>query len=307
MSEETNNTLRQAEAKINIEGILTEKKLEIEPGKDGKNTIKGELSVKISDTNTIRVKVFVTEFTKAGEQNRAWAGMNTVMRNYHSVAEVGLENATKIQIPGGNIRLQTYMGKNGFQEGGITYNASFVKHVDEAKAPYNPHATFEVEGFIRTIVPEVNKEGEETGRLKLNIWVPTYDGIEPMMIYVPEHLAEQVQNTYEPGQTAQFDGELKNNEIVKEQVIHMAIGGDKTKKDYTYVNERVMTGGSYPYEEEKAYSAEAIRIAVANHEAYVEEVKKNGAVAKQAANKSNVANNVSASGRTFGGFNGFKM
>ena len=27
MSEETNNTLRQAEAKINIEGILTEKKL----------------------------------------------------------------------------------------------------------------------------------------------------------------------------------------------------------------------------------------------------------------------------------------
>lgn len=307
MSEETNNTLRQAKAKINIEGILTEKKLEVKPGKDGKNTIQGELSVKTSDTNTVRVGVYVSEFTKDGNQSKAWPGMNTVMRDYHSVAEVGQENATKIQIPNGNIRLQTYMGKKGFQEGAITYNASFVKHVDETKAPYAPHANFEVEGYIKSIVPEVNKEGEETGRLKLNLWVPTYDGIEPMTIFVPEHLAEQVQNLYEPGQTAQIDGELKNNVIVKEQVIHMAIGGDKVERDHTYINERVMTGGSYPYEEEKAYSAEAIKIAVANHEAFVEEIKKNGAAAKQAANKGNVANNVSASGRTFGGFNGFKM
>lgn len=56
----------------------------------------------------------------------------------------------------------------------------------------------------------------------------------------------------------------------------MAIGGDKVKKDYTYVDERVMTGGSYPYEEGKAYSAEAIKIAVANREASIEEMKKNG-------------------------------
>lgn len=307
MSEETNNTLRQAEAKINIEGILTEKKLEVKPGKDGKNTIQGELSIKTSDTNTVKVRVFVTEFTKAGEQNKAWAGMNTVMRDFHSVAEVGLENAMKVQISSGNIRLQTYMGKNGLQEGSVSYGASFVNHVDEAKAPYNPHATFEVEGYVKSIVPEVNKEGEGTGRLKLNLWVPTYDGIEPMTLFVPEHLADQVQDIYEPGQTAQFDGELKNNVIVKEQVIHRAIGGDKTKNDYTYIDERVMTGGSYPYEEEKAYSAEAIKIAVANREASIEEMKKNGAAAKQAANKGNVANNVSTSGRTFGGFNGFKM
>ena len=307
MSEETNNTLRQAEAKINIEGILTEKKLEVKPGKDGKNTIQGELSVKTSDTNTVRVRVYVSEFTKDGNQSKAWPKMNAVMRDYHSVAEVGLENATKVQISSGQIRIQTYMGKNGLQEGFVSYGASFIDHVDEAKAPYNPHATFEVEGYVKSIVPEVNKEGEETGRLKLNLWVPTYDGIEPMTLFVPEHLVDQVQDLYEPGQTAQFDGELKNNVIVKEQVIHMAIGGDKVKKDYTYVDERVMTGGSYPYEEEKAYSAEAIKIAVANREASIEEMKKNGAAAKQAANKGNVANNVSASGRTFGGFNGFKM
>lgn len=307
MSEETNNTLRQAEAKINIEGILTEKKLEMKPGKDGKNTIQGEFSIKTSDTNTVKVRVYVAEFTKDGNQSKAWPGMNTAMKEYHSVAEVGLDNATKMQISSGNIRIQTYMGKNGLQEGAISYGASFVSHVDETKAPYNPHATFEVEGFIKSIVPEVNKEGEETGRLKINLWVPTYDGIEPMTIYVPENLTEQVQDLYEPGQTAQFDGELKNNVIVKEQVIHMAIGGDKVKKDYTYVDERVMTGGSFPYEEEKAYSAEAIKIAVANREASIEEMKKNGAAAKQAANKGNVANNVSASGRTFGGFNGFKM
>ena len=55
------------------------------------------------------------------------------------------------------------MGKNGLQEGAVSYGASFVNHVDEAKAPYNPHATFEVEGYVKSIVPEVNKEGEETG------------------------------------------------------------------------------------------------------------------------------------------------
>lgn len=307
MSEETNNTLRQAEAKINIEGILTEKKLEVKPGKDGKNTIQGELSIKTSDTNTVKVRVFVTEFTKAGDQNKAWAGMNTVMRDFHSVAEVGLENATKVQISNGNIRLQTYMGKNGLQEGSVSYGASFVNHVDEAKAPYNPHATFEVEGYVKSIVPEVNKEGEETGRLKLNLWVPTYDGIEPMTLFVPEDKAEYVQSNYEMGQTVLFKGILCNNVIVKKHVIKMAFGDDTVKKDYSYIDERVVTGGSYPYEEEKAYSAEAINIAIANREASIEEMKKNGAAAKQAANKGNVANNVSASGRTFGGFNGFKM
>lgn len=298
MTEVNKNTLRQAEATINVEGILAEKKLEVHNDANGKECIRGTLTVKIDETNQIVLNVYVGKYTKDGSENRAYAGMETVMREYQSIAEVGEENATKIRCNKGQLQPNTYIDRTGDVKTSVRYSASFVKRVEKRdKNPYEPKAKFEVEGYIAGVVPEM-KNGEETGRSITKLWVPTYSGIEPMDLIIPENLVDTFDSTYELGQTANFIGDLKNNVIVKEQVVQMAFGGEDVKKSYDYVDERVVVKGGYPYEDNLAYDPEAIKVALANRQAELEEKKKKAAEDRQKANKTTATANQSSTGRT---------
>ena len=53
MSEQTATNLRQATAKVNVEGILSEKVLEVKT-EDGVKKIAGHLTIKTSDVNFIK-------------------------------------------------------------------------------------------------------------------------------------------------------------------------------------------------------------------------------------------------------------
>lgn len=258
MAEETRTDLRQADAFVSVEGILSEKKLEMITGQDGHGTIRGSLVVKTNDTNFVTLNVYVNEYTSKGEPNRAFDGMQTVMNEYKSIAEVGEAEATKLTCKRGNLQPNSYIDKTTLNEMvNVRYSASFVTRVEDAK--YDPHATFEVEAFISSIVEEVGKDGEPTGRLKMSTFVPTYRGVEPMTIIVPEELADDVANLFEVNQTAKFYGDLKNNVIIHENVIKLAIGGSKTEVKRDFVNEIVLTGATEPYEEERAYAPETIQ------------------------------------------------
>jgi len=296
MAEENKDVLKQAEATINVEGILSEKKLEKATDSEGKEIIRGTLKIKENDTNFINLNVYVNRFTKDGKENNAYAGMETVMNEYQSIAEVGEEAATRIKCGKGALKPNTFVDKRtGDVRTNVRYDATYVSRVDDL-TKYEPKAKFEVEGYISSVFPEV-KQGEETGRLNVNILVPTYNGIEPMVIVVGEDLASDFEEMYEPGQTARFFGILKNNVVVKEEVIKMALGKSETKKSYDYVDERFLTGAQDPYEEEFAYSTEAIQKAVADREMRLENEKKKVAEAKQNTNKAAVTANVSATGR----------
>ena len=76
MSEATN--LRQADAKLEVVGILSENKLE-EVTKDGKTCIKGDLVIQTGDINFITINVYVNELKEDGTENKTYAGIKTVM------------------------------------------------------------------------------------------------------------------------------------------------------------------------------------------------------------------------------------
>lgn len=260
MTETTRTDLRQADAFVSVEGILSEKKLEMVTNPDGSSTIRGFLVVKTSDVNFVTLNVYVNEKTSKGDPNKAYAGMQTVMNEYKSIAEVGEAEATKLSCNRGNLQPNSYIDRNNYEEmTNVRYSASFVNRVDESKRPYTPHASFEVEAFISSIMEEVDKEGEPTGRLRMMTYVPTYKGVEPMTMIVPSELADDVANLFETNQTARFYGELKNNVIIHENVIKLAIGGSKVETREERVNEILLTGATEPYEEEKAYSLETIQ------------------------------------------------
>lgn len=278
---ETKTNLRQANTKATAVGLLTDKKLEIKTDpKTGEKHIEGTVTVKTSDKNFVTFIVYSKEKKNDKTDNKTYAGLVTVMNEFQSVVDAG-DNADYIRVNG---QLNPYRGQNGNEI--IGYRGSFFNRIRNAKN-IEPEATFEVEMFIQSIVPEMGKDADgemsETGRLKITGWVPTYNGIEPVDLIVPEDLANACEDTYEPGQTVEFYGDIINNSV--EETIEKPVAFGKPKKEVrrTYINELIVTGGSEPYEDEEGdrvpYDKDAINGAIAERNTAIEEAKnkaKNG-------------------------------
>lgn len=274
---ETN--LRQAKTKATAVGLLTDKKLEIKTDpKTGEKHIEGSVTVKTSDKNFVTFNVYSKEKKTDKTENKTYAGLVTVMNEFQSVAEAGDDAADVIRASG---QLNPYRGQNGNEV--VGYRGSFFNRIRN-KADVEPDATFETEMFIQSIVPEMGKDADgdvtETGRLKISGWVPTYNGIEPIDLIVPEELADACEDTYAPGQTAEFYGDIINNSI--EETIEKPVAFGKPKKEVrrTYINELLVTGGSEPYEGDEEtdkdhvpYDKATIQAAIKEREREIEEAK----------------------------------
>jgi hypothetical protein len=263
----TATNLKQSELKVNVEGVVSEIALvkndpnrdskKIEPGVDN---ISGTVTVKTDDTNFIRFMVSVNSKTKAGADNKIYAGIETVMTEYKSIADVGEEEADKVRITNGDLNPFTSRNDGSPQ---IGYKTNFFNRI---KGEYNPHAEFEAEIYISGIVPEMDKDGDETGRILVKGWGVTYSSIEPITLIAPKELADAVESTYEVGQTAKFFGDIINSRVEKITEIPMAIGKPKQKVETSYKNELIITGASEPYDEENAYKADSIKLAIQERE-----------------------------------------
>ena len=277
--------LRQAKAKINTVGIVSEKNLK-EVVEDGVKRIEGSITIKTSDINFIKYNVRVAEKTKSGADNKAYAGIATVMESYKSISEVGEAEADKVRVSGD---INLYRNKASGEEV-VAYKSNFFNRL-RAEDEFAPNAEFDVEVFISSIVPEMDSEGEETGRVLVKGWVPTYDGIEPLVLVAnnEDGVASAIEATYEPGQTVNFWGEAINNRVVITKEIPVAIGKPRVETKTTYKNELLITGASEAYEEgvtpEKPYEAEIIKAAIQERTNKIEEEKNKESKAKATTQK----------------------
>lgn len=265
---ETN--LRQAETKVVTVGVVTEKTLKYETDKQG-GLIKGTVTVKTDDKNFVQWSVFCRDKKKDGTVNNTFDGIKTVMEEYKSVADVGADEADRVRVVGS---LNPFRGQNGQEYMG--YRASFFTRINGRKDEFMPEATFDTEMFIERLVPETNTDGEETGRLKIKGWMPTYNGIEPIELIADADVASEVENVYEAGQTVEFTGNIVNNRIVTVTEKQGAFGKPKKEIKTQFVNELVVDWGSEPYEDEEGegahvpYKAEVINAAIAERNAQME-------------------------------------
>ena len=297
------NVLKQAEAIFEVIGIISEMNLKVNTDTEGKEYIGGTVKIKTDETNTVVTDVKVNKVTKDGKENKTYDGWLRRMAEYKSIADVGVDEATIVHIKKGQLRPNKYINKEtGREVQGVRYSANFMNKVDrtyteDGKLDITFKAEFHVTGYIQSIIDEFNKE-EETGRLILNLQVPTFNSIEPLKLIVPENLADAVKDMWEMGATVDVDGKIINRAIVTEKVIKRAIGDDLHETSTEYVNELLMTGGSEAYEEEFAYKEEAIRKAMADKQIALDEAKaKVEEAKKKGKNNSAVPKNTTTTGR----------
>jgi hypothetical protein len=143
-------------------------------------------------------------------------------------------------------------------------------------------AEFEVEVYIASITSEMNGE-EETGRIVVTGWVPTYNGIEQIKLVATDDVADAVESMFTPRQTVRFFGDIINNRIEKVIEIPVAIGKPRKKITTTYKNDLVITGASAPYEEDdaiKPYVSDVINAAIQERKNRIEEKRNNSTTTK---------------------------
>ncbi len=249
MDNETKTNLRQSENKLEIVGTLAE--MDIHEGKDqnGKPTLEGFIVVKVAELNQVRLNIRVQAEKKDGSSNPAFENISKFRLDAHSIAEVGEENASRVQTNAG--QLNPY---HSTQSGNdvLGYRTSFVGLYKGSDEEFEPKAEASVELFVQGVVPEMDKQGEETGRALIKGILSTFNGVEPVTIIATEDggVADAVLGgEIEVGETYEFFADVVNNRVEKTKTIPVKLGKPKIEKTVSYTNELIFTGCSDPYEE----------------------------------------------------------
>jgi len=276
---ENQTILREAENKVVLEGTLLE--VRHNEWKSG-NGLNIELDIEVAENEVHTITGMSQYKKKDGSENGIAKGYQTVINEYKSVASHGREEADKVRITQGRIGLNEYYGQDGMLRSFPQLSTNFVNRVQTGEE-FNPRAEYEVEVFIKSVVPEVKNE-EETGRVKVNAIIPAYGGkVLPFSFMAPVEAAEYIEDNYEAGSTVKVYGDIVNFKEKKVILEEVAFGKPKEKVTYNTVREYLITGGSEPYDEEnaKAYSVEVIKKAMTEREVYLEELKNRSNEPKQ--------------------------
>ena len=279
---------------IEVVGLLSEVNLE-EKSKDGKDYLTGKITVKTHekidgiDTDIeIPFQVYASKLTKAGKDNPAYQSLMGVKNNMVSIAAAGDEGlATMVRVyqQTGGLRENIWVDKNrGVEVCTVRPNASFFNAV--SRDAYEPCARFETAICVMGIDEEVDRDGVQTGRLKIAGAVPGWNGSINKIDYIVQSPAavEHIQNYWEKGDTVIVAGAINYTNTVETYTEEMGFGEPLVKKRTRSKKELIITRGSgegLPTEE--AFPTAEILSAMQERKQYIEKLKEEAKQTKPAA------------------------
>lgn len=292
----TNNKqqLREADNFVNIVGELSEKNLEVKEFDDKRNigekykAMTGELHIRTGEHEVHRVRFFSKEFTNAGAESRQFKALKTIQDEYISTADIAelaeknKEEAekltpTKLSVRG-RMGLNEFYGQDEQLRQYEQIDGQFANRLDaDDKTPFG--AEFKVEGIVKNVIEEFDREGEETDRAKIELVVPLYNGsVIPLNFVVDNEQGgkDYVMDKFEKGASAEVLGQLKNIRKVDKIVEEMGFGQDKVTEKVTYVNENLVQGGTVFEEgvhDNKIFDLTLLKDANVEREKYLEGLK----------------------------------
>jgi len=290
------NELRQGKNALTIVGAIKEHKLSKFEGKDkeGKSqtSINGSFVVKAGEFKEVEVNVFVAEKTSKGKNNKTFDVLKSILDETNKTMANAKEDevVTKVRIQGSGdftpqFKEDIYKKKEGDEVattnkidlgyGNVTIDNSITE--DKYKAE------FDVEIYVTTVEEELDKDENETGRVKVKGWLPVYGGkVIPISMVAGMttdddgeeiNIAEGILDSVEEGGTFNAWGDINFEKIVEEIKKGGSIGKAKVETKNTYINELVITGGDVVEDEEKEFEEELIKQAKLERDKVIEEKK----------------------------------
>ena len=240
-----------------------------------------------AEVSEIPLDFIAMKFKKDGTDNTIFETYGKYPTEYRTATRDGIDNASMVTVNGrrGNGVLSENMFASAQNPETVvsswSITATFLNELRGA-APGNGAdcATFDIEIFILGLEREISTTGEETGRLKIRGGVVKYGRkLDCLDFYVENPSAiDYIERNFNVNDTAHFVGRLRyTSETVSyaaENTWGETIPQTTTKKK----RELIITGPgvgceSGPYDEERSYNPEDIRVLVADRNAYKEQKK----------------------------------
>lgn len=269
------NTIRQADNVIKIEGILKEMALSHKES-DGEKLISGYITILVEDqngdSNEIVVNAYAKQFTKSHDENSAYKALNTFMENAVSMASLmkddgprlpeadAKEKASRVKCNKGNISVNDYYRPSGELVSREQFNSNYFRIVPAEGCQHT--AEFDIELYFQSIRTEV-KNGEETGRILIDGIVPIYGGkVIPLAFVSDGEAAEYIKDNYQIGKSGHVWGRIVST-VERKEIMQQGFGKPKKDVSVTYKRELLIDGGNEeqydPEDDTKAFSPEAIK------------------------------------------------
>jgi hypothetical protein len=283
---------RQAENKVKIEGILSE--IDLNYGsftRDGApvETIGGSIKVLVDQVINgeeahlnIPIHMFATKYTRAGKINPSYESIETVMKEFKSVAATqDKSTADKIRITNASIKMNEFVGQNGSIVSYPRIQASFISR---ATGEFKPQATFNLEFMVSKMNRVVDSDGVEVdpAKLAVEVIVPQYTSesasamnvdVVPLVVTLPAAI-DAIEQYWEAGKCFKASGRLNftsRTETIKQEV---DFGEAQESVRTINISEFVVTGGSQaPLEGDFAWDYEDIKAGMAARKARLEDLK----------------------------------
>ena len=242
---------------VEIIGLLSENNLEEGSyEKDGRkgDYIRGSVTVKVvqkigaaEKVLEIPVHVYANKLKKDGGENPAYKSWKEVF-GYTSIAAGGGEDKADAVRVSGQLVMNEYYGRDNRFNSYPQVKGSFIKKI--RKDDMKMGAVFEYDGMIRQTCNEVDSQGVETGRLRINMCIPQWGGlVDVMPFYVESPKGNDfIMDNWKPRDTVPFRGKLNFSTKTETKVIETAFGDPEEKTTTTSISELIITGGDFPLE-----------------------------------------------------------
>lgn len=277
--------LRQAENRVKVEGILAE--VDLKPTSFNKNgqtmeAIGGSIIVKVIQKISgvekelaIPVHMFASKFTNKGTPNPAYESVARVMNDFVSIAAAGgEEGADRVRITGASVRMNEYYAPDGRLISFPRIAASFVTKIP--KNDCKPEATFAVEFVVAKKNEELDRNGEPTGRYRIDAVIPQYGGRVDVVPFFAqsEGVINAISQYWEIGDTVRANGRLDFSSTTETIVEEVDFGEPIEKTRTISRSDLIITGGSQePLEGDFAFDNGEIQAALGERMARLEAQK----------------------------------
>lgn len=282
------NILEQAQNKVNVVGKLLDAAVFDGTLQDGRKYLRANMTIRVNQTyggqeeiSEVPVSMFAAQFTNANKPNPGYKQIQD-LQNMRTAQAVGFDNADTVRISGGNLRENNFVSKSGQLINSWQINSSFIN-----LGSMNDAATFIIDIFIMDKHPELDREGDETGRLIIKGGIVQYGGRLDVLEFIVEQpdTVDYIDRNWEVNDTVTVKGRIRvTSKEIKSTSGSSSWGEDVPEATTRSVRELIITkGDDEGKEEDFAYDPVDIKKAFNVRKANIEQLQidaKNGMTKK---------------------------
>lgn len=276
--------INEAQSTNRVVIVGTLKELDIREGTtaDRRDYVSGTATIGVEQEiagkmyeNEIPVRMFSMRYKKDGSPNRMYntiVGYKDSLTSLASCPENKPELASKVAITGGRLRENIWLGREGNIRTGFEVEANFI---NPPRSDMDEGAHFELSGVVMNRIPELDTNGEETGRLKVKFAIVGYNGrVDVIDLIAQDNAATFIQSNWNDGDTVDLTGAININQSTKTWYEEQGFGEPIKRVRTETRRELIILGGSPSgLDEELSYDANDIKNGLSERQIRADAIK----------------------------------